>query len=538
MFSRICTKTVILLLVASFLVPSAIFFYPTSAKAEIVSCAARAGMALGLISANSAAAALVAVPTQDISNKAAFTISATSNLGEFFGDCILKPLAIRLANAMLFNMTTSIVNWINTGFHGNPFFVQDLNSLLTDAADQAIGQFLEHDLGAGFLCQPFALQVRVAIAQSYLPYRERTICTLSQIKYNVDGFIEGDNSGGWDNWLQVTTVPQNNMYGATILAQDELSKRLIDLEKVRKEKLSWSNGFLEVEVCTVAVDPETGMATLDAEKIPPNDPRCRDRKTNSPGRVVEQQLVNAMGSDMRRLEIAQDLDAIIGALATQLTSQIIGGAKGLLGAGKNSNGSYRSTSYQAAISGNINDQELSEAIDQGITESVQDFNIDEIFGGEALASTTATTTSSGETIVIPPGPAILSLDVVSSSGFMDNNTPFMYEVDLTSNKSASNLLIKTSLKKNDVFIAFNTIFWPLQLTYGRSDNNASQYVITSTDATRGFAKVSVDSKTPFIIKYTGTKKSGAPVGTYTIETTVSDDKNNVLKTQSDSFIVQ
>ena len=370
MISLFFKQTILVSLVVSLLVPSGLFLYPKKVQAEAGNCAAVIGSVVLAITTLGTVQTFKDVPTYSKSGTAAGASSAGSGYGQFFNDCILVPAAIKFAKSMLQNITGNIIDWINGGFHGKPLFVKDLNGLIQDTTDQAIGSFIENDLKAGFLCNSFSFQVKIQLAQTYLPYRQRSACTLKQITNNVNGFIDSNNSGGWDNWLEVTTVPQNNVYGATILAQDELSRQILNRVGIKKDTLSWGKGFMGVDVCLEAADGVTkSLKDIDAN----NPMECKKRDAHTPGAVVESQLENALGSSVRELELANDMNAILGALSNQLIAQVVKGGVGLLGT------KTKSTTYSQTLNA-TGDPQLSAAINSAITRSEIDTGLDSSVG--------------------------------------------------------------------------------------------------------------------------------------------------------------
>jgi len=453
--------------------------------------------------------------------------SATTNTQLSFSECILKPLAIKLAKEMLYNITVSTVNWINNGFHGNPSFVKDLNGFLADTTDQVIGDFIQNDLKAGFLCTSFALQVRIALAETYMPYRQKSACTLTDVRNNVSGFIENNNSGGWENWLQVTTEPQNNVFGATILAQDELARKITTKLNIENKNLDWGKGFRNFQVCESDQEfanriREANGYGADVDVTGMGSKKC---ETTTPGAVVESQLELALGSSVRQLEVAQDINAIIGALTNQLMAQVIKGGQGLLGAGKKSNGSYGSVKYNSAM---VVDPDLTDAINTAISQASPDFVASDASSTpESSDIDTSTTTSQ------------FSWRVTSQTTTVDDYTNLYYDLRLNANPITRNLIVTTTLKKSDVRVPFINIFSPLQLSHGKSDSYIpSQYIYTQDYSSMVWTNITVDDKADFIVRYSGNKKPNAPTGVYTIETTVSDATNHILGTRTDTFIVQ
>src|SRR3989344_1544613 len=118
------------------------------------------------------------------------TISAINLQKLEFKEFVLDPIAWFVAKVLIKHMTRSIVNWINTGFDGNPAFVTDLGGFLTDVADQEIGNFI-YGSGLSALCDPFELQIRLSLALKYSPVTEKIACRLSDVVNNIDNFLSG-----------------------------------------------------------------------------------------------------------------------------------------------------------------------------------------------------------------------------------------------------------------------------------------------------------------------------------------------------------
>jgi hypothetical protein len=229
-------------------------------------------------------------------------------------------LAYAVANFLLEQMARSTINWINSGFDGNPAFITDLQGFLLEQADIVAGAFIE-GAGLSLLCAPFELDIRLALALNYgSPFEQQISCRLSDVVQNIDGFLEGNfEDGGWPGWFELTL--RDNPYTRYIEAEHELAVRLRNNRGEQLEVLSWGQGFLSWEEC------ETEAGT--------GNESCT---TATPGSLIQNEVSDALGIGRDRLTIADEINEIIGALIGQLAQQALGGSGGLRGASRGSAG--------------------------------------------------------------------------------------------------------------------------------------------------------------------------------------------------------
>ncbi len=396
------SQSIAALLVVTFIVPASYFFKPEQAEASAQSCAV--SYVLGTAStATEYVKEIIGVPVgtgQPVSN----ALTAGSTNEQSFNNCILRPLAKIMVVALIRNIGASIVDWVNSGFEGKPLFLTDLGGFLRDTADEAIGTFIE-GTELGFLCKPFAFQIRIALAYKYSqPFRKRITCTLSQIGQNVDNFINNNGGVGWDDWLQLTTVPTNNVYGAYLTAESELAQRALNAAGIKTKKIELGRGFLDFETCdewesaddvyrrtqggengeargafsqtvtsygpdqfvgaqagtqTQTTDGNSGIivTTTEGGGIGTNlseKPLCKKSTTKTPGSVIAGKLDSTFAQGDIQQAVAQEIDDVIAATMNQIAQKALLGAAGLLGLSKNkgySSGSQYKQKYQALYFG-------------------------------------------------------------------------------------------------------------------------------------------------------------------------------------------
>jgi hypothetical protein len=242
-------------------------------------------------------------------------------------ELVLDGIAWYAAKAVVQSMVQSLINWINSGFEGSPAFVQDLEGFLRNAADEAIGEYIQ-ELGAlgSFICDPFRLDVQIAVALEYQRTRVNQpapTCTLTGIIDNLDGFLSGEpgsfNQGGWNDWFDVTSQPESyTPYGAVLSGQTGATLKILNTKGEEAAKLEWGDGFLSGEICNLVSGADVTTEECFISK---------------PGKIIEEALSFNLDSGRQSLITADEINEIIAALLGQLANTAITGVAGLLGVG-------------------------------------------------------------------------------------------------------------------------------------------------------------------------------------------------------------
>ena len=270
---------------------------------------------------------------------------------------VLDRLATLIAKQILHQLTVSVVNWINTGFKGSPAFLTNPEGFFLDVADQITGAFLATNGPLSTLCSPFSIDIRLSLALSQTNLiDQRYTCTLSKIisaqkngpdvtingkvvhssSGSINGFMNGDfNQGGWPAFLALTTVPQNNPYGAMLYAKADLSAKIANQQNKIKADLQLGSGFMSWESCkdipgysnVDVYDPGVidEMESSGAKTVANKDGSYtfQQCETQTPGSVIAGTLQTNLDVPVVELELANDINAIVNALVTQMVSQML-----------------------------------------------------------------------------------------------------------------------------------------------------------------------------------------------------------------------
>ncbi len=237
-------------------------------------------------------------------------------------EMVLDGLAWTVVNVILEKMSQDIIKWINSGFKGRPAFVQNPEAYFIDIADRVVGDSIWKSGDFKFLCSPFALNVKLALELQYIggrgpDFQYTSQCTLSSVVNNVEGFFDGDFlSSGWKGWMEMTTKPQNNVFGAMALGSMHLNAQINSRVQAKSDALAWGRGLLSTEVCTEVQDESGGHTECN---------------TVTPGAAIQDQLSRTLSIPVERLTVADEFNEIINALFNQLVMKAFSEVGGLLG---------------------------------------------------------------------------------------------------------------------------------------------------------------------------------------------------------------
>lgn len=341
-------------------------------------------------------------------------------------ETVLDPIAWAVAKTAIATMTKSMVNWINSGFNGSPAFVPNLQVYLGNMNFATANAFTNQLATNPAIASPFQSQVASLINLNFLKSSNgngfflQNPYTLNQVSPNDVGFVNGTvdftSGGGWNAWFALTTQPQNNIYGATNLAQAELNSRLAAAQSNALTQLGWGQGFLSWcgnssgggggasagsvcktdDDCGGALACLAGKCAVDASLgNPAGSCTNKDGSTGTiqtPGSVIQAQLNKTLGLTGDTLVTADEFNEVIGALMGQLVNQVIG-PSGLSGVSSVSSGGTgyidQATNEQSATTASGADATLGNAI-SGQLQQITQYQSDWLtIGNEASAANTS-----------------------------------------------------------------------------------------------------------------------------------------------------
>ncbi len=234
-----------------------------------------------------------------------------------------------IVNAMIIYIADSTIQWINTGFKGNPAFLNNPDQFFKQLANEEAASFVQN-LAYGVtgvnVCDVFRSVMVASILKQYQNQRgygsgyqnggyNRGInngylgCSFDQNPNQLNSFVRGNfiQGGGWNSWYKMTQDPKSNPYNVYLSTMDRLNATVLTAQSSANRELTWNNGWLNYKKCTNEKDPKT----------------CT---TVTPGTVIQNQLNETLNLGKNRLVLAEKFDQVVNALVNQLITTALGKA--------------------------------------------------------------------------------------------------------------------------------------------------------------------------------------------------------------------
>lgn len=276
----------------------------------------------------------------------------------------LDGIVHNLAVGVMDKITLATVDWINSGFEGQPFYISDPDTFFSNIAKEQINGFTGW-YSSDLENYPFGQIVMGSILTSLQTQANQNLkYSLNQVLAHGTSseFYVDFNIGGWAGLVDIAS-PNNNPVGSYLLASQELGRRIdgtsINVAADFKQQLSQSGGFLNQRKCvaTATGDPsDTYIPATDEMHVPSGGPipdalynavglspgdtpnenqqatideytlrsRCTQWETQTPGKTISEQLTKSLNISTDQLLLAdefnEDLALILDALINQLVN--------------------------------------------------------------------------------------------------------------------------------------------------------------------------------------------------------------------------
>lgn len=194
--------------------------------------------------------------------------------GNQFRDECLNGIAYTLARNQLTAMTKQTMNWVTSGFNGDPMYVRNINNFLDSVEDEIIYQELNaiKNLDGSYNTRdyPYGKDFAGSLvrsrqsAENFAESSKQDLTNYLTDGATIEDFANDFSKGGWAGWLGLTQHPQNSPIGYTMIAsQNVADKQTKETENIKAEKAE-NNGILSDKKCKVkAVTKKAGQIEIE-----------------------------------------------------------------------------------------------------------------------------------------------------------------------------------------------------------------------------------------------------------------------------------
>jgi hypothetical protein len=317
-------------------------------------------------------------------------VDTETTLQSFKEEC-LDLIARYIVLKIIDKITLMTVEWINSGFEGNPFYPENRENFFESIAKDEVTSFTgwfslnPEDYPFGKIISETILLTVQNRLQDNLRFSLNQVLQHNNQYANYETFNARFSVGGWAGYTAFAQ-PNNNIFGNYLMAQNHLARRTagtnITIAKNFQQELAEAGGLLNQRICRVSetgendyIDkgderhmgdynlmPPNGLVSDIFDMLPPavqaefsgvTDPaaqrelynyfvqrsKCARWETVTPGRFIAEQTTQALGSPLRNLELADELNENLGLIFDALAAQLF--EQGLR-AFQNTGGNYSS----------------------------------------------------------------------------------------------------------------------------------------------------------------------------------------------------
>jgi hypothetical protein len=247
-------------------------------------------------------------------------------------------IAYTLTQAALSQLSNKTLNWVNTGFGGNPFYVRDIDSFLTSIKNEKVRDYIRiaDNINSGdgtAVGNNVTNKIIEMVTGRSVPSVGPS--TASELKY--DSFTKDFSSGGWDSWYGMTQLGENPI-GEVLTVSQQLGKNIGQQQDYVQKEIAQGDGFLSQKQCAewAKIDPDEEYSGQN----PDGSPKCLKYETVTPGTVIAEQTKQITGSLARQLEAADEMNEVLSKFFSGLINNLFN--KGLQSLGTASNQDFGS----------------------------------------------------------------------------------------------------------------------------------------------------------------------------------------------------
>ncbi len=365
-----------LFLIATIMAPNALPFSAKyaaaqSANGELSGSAGTGFNAGGIIASAISCSGLMDKLASALSSLFSVTEVPVGDAGLRTKENCMDAIVHQLVVMILDKITLATVDWINSGFEGQPLYLSDPEDFFTNIAQDEINRVTgwygcttgNVNCGEDYPFGQIVMSNIISTIQSQLAANVRFSLNQVLAHGTYEEYKFDFNVGGWAGYTAMLQ-PNNNIFGNNLLINKELGRRIggtsMTISQNFKAQVTESGGFLNQRRCVLTATNDPGDYYIpkdDEMHVPPGGPipqavynaanmngpydvptetqqatlteytlrsECKEWRTTTPGNIVSSKITSALNISDNKLiqadEISESLGLIFDALINQLVN--------------------------------------------------------------------------------------------------------------------------------------------------------------------------------------------------------------------------
>ena len=249
-----------------------------------------------------------------------YAVSFNTNI-LIYKECILDAVQNAFSHGATSALLKNGLNTVNTGFNGNPQFVTHEPTHYRENVLNPRAQPIYAGAETDNLCAPFKQEIRTSLQKNYEQKinRPNEVFSCSVEASRMEACLRNDlaGCGGLAGYLQFVSDTNNNSLFAYYRAQSYMDSALRAEVQLEKSRIDRARGFLDKT-------EEQTITLADGSTVTVN-------RVVTPGFLIAQYASDLLGSGLRQMENADEIDEIIGLLMSNVGTQMVSSPRGLAG---------------------------------------------------------------------------------------------------------------------------------------------------------------------------------------------------------------
>ncbi len=243
------------------------------------------------------------IPEHSISGilNSPFSDTAATSPSDDRKECILNSIKTSLKKEVLGKLSSSTINWINSGFDGRPVYMTDPYKVFKSVKEKVVEDVIYNNKNLESLHPDFELPIKFALNQYFFSKEKGDL----GYKPKSTEVFDPNKKFSWKTFAE-TTKPDNTITNVYHKLVTDIDQTINQRQEVLQKELDQGGGYFSIRSC------DDGW---EYDGSPEASRHCR---IVTPGATISDQVGKVMGSNFDRVLLANEVDGLMGSFVNNV----------------------------------------------------------------------------------------------------------------------------------------------------------------------------------------------------------------------------